>query len=50
VRSTVGYGDIAPASSAIRLVASAEIVSGILLLLFGSNEIFSFSRNRDLRP
>lgn len=42
--STVGYGDIAPASSAIRLVAAAEIVSGILLLLFGFNEIFSFSR------
>ncbi|HXS41886.1 MAG TPA: potassium channel family protein [Stellaceae bacterium] len=42
--STVGYGDIAPASSAIRLLAAAEIVSGILLLLFGFNEIFSFSR------
>lgn len=47
--STVGYGDIAPASSAIRLVAAGEIVSGILLLLFGFNEIFSFARDRDLR-
>ena len=45
--STVGYGDIAPASSAIRLLAGAEIVSGILLLLFGFNEIFSFSRRED---
>jgi voltage-gated potassium channel len=47
--STVGYGDIAPASSAIRVIAAAEIVSGILLLLFGFNEIFSFSRSRDRR-
>lgn len=47
--STVGYGDIAPASGAIRLVAAAEIVSGILLLLFGFNEIFSFSRGHDRR-
>jgi voltage-gated potassium channel len=47
--STVGYGDIAPASSIIRLVAAAEIVSGILLLLFGFNEIFSFSRSHDRR-
>jgi voltage-gated potassium channel Kch len=44
--STVGYGDIAPASSAVRLVAGAEIVCGILLLLFGFNEIFSFTRKR----
>jgi voltage-gated potassium channel len=47
--STVGYGDIAPASSVIRLVAAAEIVSGILLLLFGFNEIFSFARSGDRR-
>lgn len=47
--STVGYGDIAPASSVIRLIAAAEIVSGILLLLFGFNEIFSFSRSRERR-
>ena len=47
--STVGYGDIAPASSAIRLVAAAEIVSGILLLLFGFNEIFNFSHGGDRR-
>jgi voltage-gated potassium channel len=47
--STVGYGDIAPASSAIRLVAAAEIVSGILLLLFGFNEIFNFSHGRNGR-
>jgi voltage-gated potassium channel len=48
--STVGYGDIVPASSAVRIVAAAEIVCGILLLLFGFNEIFNFARkqgNRD---
>jgi voltage-gated potassium channel len=47
--STVGYGDIAPLTGAIRLVAAAEIISGILLLLFGFNEIFSFSHGRDRR-
>lgn len=45
--STVGYGDISPASRAMRVVASGEIVCGILLLLFGFNEIFSFARNRE---
>jgi len=45
--STVGYGDIAPATSGIRVIAAAEIVSGILLLLFGFNEIFSFAGRRD---
>jgi voltage-gated potassium channel len=45
--STVGYGDIAPATSGIRVIAAAEIVSGILLLLFGFNEIFSFARRRE---
>jgi len=47
--STVGYGDIAPVGAGIRLVAAAEIVAGILLLLFGFNEIFTFSRGRDRR-
>lgn len=42
--STVGYGDIVPASGVVRLVAAAEIVCGILLLLFGFNEIFNFAR------
>ncbi len=47
--STVGYGDIAPASNVLRLLAAAEIVCGILLLLFGFNEIFSFARSHDRR-
>ncbi|HWE75685.1 MAG TPA: ion channel [Stellaceae bacterium] len=45
--STVGYGDISPANNVIRLVAGAEIVFGILLLLFGFNEIFSFARSQE---
>ncbi len=47
--STVGYGDIAPASSAARIVTAAEIICGILLLLFGFNEIFSFARGQGYR-
>jgi len=47
--STVGYGDIVPASGAVRLVAAAEIVCGILLLLFGFNEIFNFARRHGER-
>jgi voltage-gated potassium channel len=47
--STVGYGDIAPASNPLRLLTAAEIVCGILLLLFGFNEIFSFARAHDKR-
>lgn len=43
--STVGYGEIAPVSNPVRLLTTLEIVSGILLLLFGFNEIFSFSRD-----
>jgi voltage-gated potassium channel len=42
--STVGYGDIYPQSDIIRLVASIEIVSGVLLLVFGLYEIMSFAR------
>lgn len=42
--STVGYGDISPTSSIARLLTAIEIVCGILLLLFGFNEIFSFAR------
>jgi voltage-gated potassium channel len=44
--STVGYGDISPATNLARFVSAFEIVSGILLLLFGFNEIFSFAQQR----
>ncbi|MCP4327363.1 MAG: hypothetical protein GY791_02860 [Alphaproteobacteria bacterium] len=50
--STVGYGDIVPANDAVRVVVAIQVVFGILLLLFGFNEIISHSRRqgkRDLR-
>jgi voltage-gated potassium channel len=37
--STVGYGDIVPAGPLARVLATMEIVSGLLLLLFGFSEI-----------
>ena len=42
--STVGYGDITPASDTIRVIASVHIVIGVLLLLFGFYEIMRYSR------
>ena len=42
--STVGYGDITPATDAIRAVTAVEVMIGILLLLFGFFELIRFSR------
>jgi len=42
--ATVGLGDIAPATGGVRLLVAAEIISGVMLLLFGVNEIVSYSR------
>lgn len=42
--STVGYGDIVPATSLVRVVVSLQIVSGVILLLFGFNEILNYAR------
>jgi voltage-gated potassium channel len=42
--STVGYGDIVPASSLARILASAEVVCGIMLLLFGVSELLEYTR------
>jgi voltage-gated potassium channel len=47
--STVGYGDISPATNLARFISAIEIVCGILLLLFGFNEIFSFAQERRQR-
>lgn len=44
--STVGYGDIVPVGSFIRLIVAAEVIVGMLLLLFGFNAIFSYSSSR----
>lgn len=43
--STVGYGDIIPVGNAIRFFVSVEVIVGVLLLLFGFNEIFSYARD-----
>ena len=42
--SMVGYGDIVPAANQIRILVAIEIVCGIVLLLFGFNEIIAYSR------
>ena len=37
--TTLGYGDIAPASVLVRALSGLEVVAGILMLLFGFSEI-----------
>jgi len=44
--STVGYGDIAPASDIVRVIVAIQIMLGVLLLLFGFWEIMSYARER----
>jgi len=44
--STVGYGDITPATGLARVLVGVEIVMGVLLLIFGVNEIVTYSRDR----
>jgi len=47
--ATVGYADIVPASDAARALAALQVVLGVLLLLVGFSEIFSYTRERQ-RP
>ncbi|MHA1537754.1 MAG: potassium channel family protein [Alphaproteobacteria bacterium] len=42
--STLGYGDIVPITDLVRAIVSVQIVFGVLLLLFGFNEILSYGR------
>lgn len=42
--STVGYGDIVPISNVARVLASAEVICGVILLMFGVSELLEFSR------
>ncbi|MEQ8344280.1 MAG: ion channel [Sneathiellaceae bacterium] len=42
--STLGYGDIVPASAAVQALVAIEVVLGLLLLLFGFGEIIGASR------
>lgn len=44
--STVGYGEIVPATDLVRVIVSIEIMLGVLLLLFGFYEIMSYARER----
>lgn len=44
--STVGYGEIVPATDLVRLIVSIQIMLGVLLLLFGFYEIMSYARER----
>jgi voltage-gated potassium channel len=44
--STVGYGDILPASDSIRVIVAAQIMAGVILLLFGVTEILRYARER----
>lgn len=43
--STVGYGDITPGTNLIKIIAAAQVVTGVMLLLFGFSEIMNYSRN-----
>lgn len=48
--STVGYGDITPLSPLVRLIAAVQVISGLMLLLFGFSEIMSYARERRESP
>jgi voltage-gated potassium channel len=47
--STVGYGDISPATPLVRGLAGLEVISGLLVLLFGFSEIMRTADPRDRR-
>ncbi len=47
--ATVGYGDIAPATPLVRVLAVVEIISGLVLLLFGFHEIMRHVEERERR-
>jgi voltage-gated potassium channel len=47
--STVGYGDLLPASHLVRAIAAAQIVIGVWLIIFGFSEVLRYARERDWR-
>ena len=47
--TTLGFGDIAPSSMLVRALTGLEVVSGVLMLLFGFSEIMR-SAGPDTRP
>jgi voltage-gated potassium channel len=42
--STVGYGDIVPTSNLARVLASLEVICGVMLLLFGVSALLEYTR------
>jgi len=42
--STVGYGEITPATPVAQVLVAVQIIAGVLLLLFGFSEIISYAR------
>ncbi len=44
--SAVGYGDIVPVSTPVRMLVSLEILSGVVLMLFGFSEIIRYAREQ----
>lgn len=44
--ATVGYGDVTPLSEPARVIAAIQVVSGVLLLLFGFSEIMAYTKAR----
>lgn len=47
--STVGYGDLVPASMLVRAVAAMQVVIGVWLIIFGFSEVLRYARERDWR-
>jgi voltage-gated potassium channel len=47
--STVGYGDLVPASALVRAIAALQIVIGVWLIIFGFSEVLRYARERDWR-
>lgn len=47
--STVGYGEIVPVSNGVKMVVAVQIVTGVLLLLFGFYELINYTRGRKSR-
>jgi voltage-gated potassium channel len=43
--STLGYGDIVPATSLVRALSALEVIFGMLMLLFGFSEIMRAGRD-----
>ena len=44
--STVGYGDIAPVTPVIRVLVAAQVIAGVILLLFGFQAIVGYARRQ----